>query len=148
MENLNQFVPWIAVGLVVAGMIALWVRKPPVSAAEALAEVQEATEITRQFVAAAEQLWQTGRLARDSRFDYVVARLAERYPGMDTTRGAGGAHQFLGDGGRRWLGDDHDHLGFGIPGQQIQRLARRDRADRLGQVAPARTSAWLTPPPS
>ncbi len=88
MENLNQFVPWIAVGLVVAGMIALWVRKPPTTAAEALAEVQEATEVTRQFVAAAEQLWQTGRLARDSRFDYVVARLAERYPGMDTNQAA------------------------------------------------------------
>ena len=88
MENLNQFVPWIAVGLVVAGMIALWLRKPPTSAAEALAEVQEATEVTRQFVAAAEQLWQTGRLQRDERFDYVVARLAERYPGMDTNQAA------------------------------------------------------------
>lgn len=88
MENLNQFVPWIAVGLVVAGMIALWLRKPPTSAAEALAEVQEATEVTRQLVAAAEQLWKTGRLARDERFDYVVARLAERYPGMDTNQAA------------------------------------------------------------
>ncbi len=88
MENLNQFVPWLAVGLVVVGMIALWMRQPPVSAAEALAEVQEATEVTRQFVAAAEQLWQTGRLGRDSRFDYVVARLAERYPGMDTNQAA------------------------------------------------------------
>lgn len=88
MENFNQFVPWIAVGLVVAGMIALWLRKRPASAAEALAEVQEATEVTRQFVAAAEQLWQTGRLERDERFDYVVARLAERYPGMDTNQAA------------------------------------------------------------
>jgi len=88
MENLNQFIPWIAVGLVVAGIIALWLRKPPTTAAEALAEVQEATEVTRQFVAAAEQLWQTGRLARDERFEYVVERLAERYPGMDVNQAA------------------------------------------------------------
>ena len=88
MENLSQFIPWIAVVLVVIGMIALWMRKPPATAAEALAEVQEATEVTRQFVAAAEQLWKTGRITRDERFEYVAARLAERYPGMDTNQAA------------------------------------------------------------
>ena len=88
MENFGQYAPWIVVAIVIIGVAALWLRKPPTTAAEALAEVQEATEVTRQFVAAAEQLWQTGRLARDSRFDYVVARLAERYPGMDTNQAA------------------------------------------------------------
>lgn len=88
MENLAEFVPWIAVGLVVAGMIGLWLRKPPATAAEALAQVQEATEITRQLVAAAEQLWTTGRLPRDERFDWVATQLASRYPEMDSEQAA------------------------------------------------------------
>ncbi len=88
MENYGQFVPWIAFGLVVLGMVALWLRKPPATAAEALAQVQEATEITRQLVAAAEQLWTTGRLPRDERFDWVATQLASRYPDMDSDQAA------------------------------------------------------------
>lgn len=88
MTGFEQYIPYVAFALVVVGLVALWMRKPPATAAEALAEVQEATEITRQLVAAAEQLWQTGRLPRDQRFDWVAKNLGKQYPNMDAEQAA------------------------------------------------------------
>jgi ADP-ribosylglycohydrolase len=88
MEDFGQLIPWIAVSIVIVGLIAVWMRKPPTTGADALAQVQEATEITRQLVAAAEQLWTTGRLPRDERFDWVTTKLAARYPDMDSEQAA------------------------------------------------------------
>jgi hypothetical protein len=88
MEDFGQLIPWITVSIVIVGLIAVWMRKPPTTGADALAQVQEATEITRQLVAAAEQLWTTGRLPRDDRFDWVTTKLAARYPDMDSEQAA------------------------------------------------------------
>ena len=88
MSGFEQYFPYVAFGLVVIGLVVLWLRKPPATAQEAFAQVQEATEVTRQLVAAAEQLWTTGRLPRDERFNWVVKNLATQYPDMNSEQAA------------------------------------------------------------
>lgn len=45
--------------------------------------VLTASTIASQYVAAAEQLWLTGKLPRESRFDWVYERLTAACPGVD-----------------------------------------------------------------
>lgn len=81
--ELAQIWTWVGVGVAVVGVVLLWLRKPPATAADALAEVQEMVEFARQTVMAAEQLWQSGRLPRDGRFDWATAQLMARFPNLD-----------------------------------------------------------------
>lgn len=41
-------------------------------------------EEAQEWVTAAEQLWESGKLPKDGRFDYVLSHLKERYPDVDT----------------------------------------------------------------
>lgn len=62
----------------------------PDSAGELLTEVQttatdlrEIIAMAEQLVAAAEQLWTTGKIGKDDRFDWVFERLDELFPDID-----------------------------------------------------------------
>lgn len=50
---------------------------------EAVGQIGEAAILARELVAAAEQLWLTGRLPRDERLDYVMDKLALYFPDLD-----------------------------------------------------------------
>lgn len=49
-----------------------------------LDQIGEAAILARELVAAAEQLWLTGRLHRDKRLEYVLGQLQEYFPGLDS----------------------------------------------------------------
>ena len=50
---------------------------------ETLSDIELAAGAGREWVLAAEQLYETGVLAKDERYAYVLARLQEIYPGID-----------------------------------------------------------------
>lgn len=50
---------------------------------EAIDQIGQATILARELVAAAEQLWLTGRLERGERLDYVMDKLALYFPDLD-----------------------------------------------------------------
>lgn len=66
---------------VAAVVVLAWliVRNPPRSADQAQALLLEASEAARVMVMAAEQLWRTGRLPADKRFDWVANQLRDQY---------------------------------------------------------------------
>lgn len=74
-----------AIALAVVGII--FVRKEPVSVAgvltstvEAVTDIEKAAGAAKEYVLAAEQLWQTGRLDKESRLYFVVTRLKKLFP--------------------------------------------------------------------
>lgn len=83
MTGIADFFPWAGVILTVVLLIILWVRTKPATAQEALAQIQEMSAQASGLVAAAEQLWLTGKLPKDDRFRYVADRLAIAYPDLD-----------------------------------------------------------------
>lgn len=66
---------------VVAVLVLAWliVRNPPRSADQAQALLLDASETARVMVMAAEQLWRTGRLPADERFNWVANQLRQQY---------------------------------------------------------------------
>lgn len=73
---------WAAVAFgVVAVLVLAWliVRNPPRSADQAQALLLDASETARVMVMAAEQLWRTGKLPADQRFDWVANHLRQQY---------------------------------------------------------------------
>jgi hypothetical protein len=79
----------LALAAVVLAGLAFWRsgKTPTVAAAlgevsSQLTDIERAAQTAREYVLAAEQLWQTGRLTRDSRFTWVLARLRTAFPGI------------------------------------------------------------------
>lgn len=73
--------------VVLAVVSVLVVRKQPATvtgvieaAQEALTDIERVAGAAMEYVLAAEQLWSTGRLAKDSRFGFVVTRLKGLFP--------------------------------------------------------------------
>lgn len=50
---------------------------------DTLSDIEMAAGAAREWVLAAEQLWETGRLEKDERFLFVLQKLQEIYPGID-----------------------------------------------------------------
>lgn len=50
---------------------------------DALSDIELAAGAAKQWVLAAEQLWVTGKLEKDARFEYVLDKLQDIYPGID-----------------------------------------------------------------
>lgn len=70
------------VALVAVGVLVLaWLvfRNPPKSADELASQIFEATAVAKDFVAAAEQLYVTGKLPANQRFQWVEEQLAGIY---------------------------------------------------------------------
>lgn len=66
---------------VVAVVVLAWliVRNPPRSVDQVQPMIIEASETARVMVMAAEQLWRTGKLPADQRFDWVARQLRQQY---------------------------------------------------------------------
>jgi hypothetical protein len=59
-----------------------WLDRPQ-NIQDVSATIIEAAETAEILVAAAEQLWLTGRLPKTERFNYVMEQLRERFPTVD-----------------------------------------------------------------
>lgn len=53
------------------------------SVADTLSDIETAAGAARELVLAAEQLYETGRLAKNERFAWVLSRLADIHPAID-----------------------------------------------------------------
>jgi hypothetical protein len=78
----GEIMAWVTTGLTVLLLVVVWVRTRPASAGEAAAQIREVTEYAQAAVMAAEQLWQTGKLPKDARLDYVLDELQKQF-GVD-----------------------------------------------------------------
>jgi len=79
----------VGLALIIALLYLLYLlsgrRDEPVRDVPAvLDQIGEAAILARDLVAAAEQLWLTGRLHRDKRLEYVLGQLQEYFPGLDS----------------------------------------------------------------
>lgn len=52
------------------------------STGAALTDIETAAGAAREYVAAAEQLWKTGKIAKGDRLDWVLDRLSEAFPSI------------------------------------------------------------------
>ena len=48
-----------------------------------LEDIETAIAVAQEMVFAAEQLWETGELPKDERFDYVLEKMEMIFPGLD-----------------------------------------------------------------
>jgi hypothetical protein len=77
---------WIALAVAVLTgvlVVVFWVRTRPASVEAAAASIRDASEVAQTAVAAAEQLWRTGKLPKTERFDYALGLLQKEFPGLD-----------------------------------------------------------------
>ncbi len=63
-------------------LIVVWLRTRPQNVSEAITSLQEVSAVAQTAVAAAEQLWTTGQLPRDARFDYALSLLEAEFPAL------------------------------------------------------------------
>lgn len=93
MEALTTEV-FVTLGLALAAValagVAFWRTGNAPSVDEALSEVmgqlsgmERAVKTAQAYVLAAEQLWQSGKLAKESRFTWVLERLEAAFPAVD-----------------------------------------------------------------
>ena len=75
-----------AAAAVMAGVGLYIARKPATVGAildateDGLSDIERAAGAAKEYVLAAEQLWQTGRLEKESRLYFVVQRLSAAFP--------------------------------------------------------------------
>ena len=65
-------------------LVVVWLRTRPGSVGEAIASLQEVSQVAETAVAAAEQLWRTGKLPSDKRFDYAMSLLEAEFPALQS----------------------------------------------------------------
>ena len=67
--------------------IFLWLlwkaRGRPVDIFNGVEDIETAIVFAREMVLAAEQLWETGQIRKDARFDYVMEKLEMVFPNID-----------------------------------------------------------------
>lgn len=71
-----------SMGLTLILLIVVWIRTRPSNVAEAVASLQQVAEVAETAVSAAEQLWRTGKLPRDERFNYALNLLQAEFPSL------------------------------------------------------------------
>jgi hypothetical protein len=77
---------FLVIGTIVLALaVATWKfwRDKPDSVREVAANIIDAAEMADVLVSAAEQLWTSGRLPKDERFNYVMGQLRDEFPTMD-----------------------------------------------------------------
>jgi hypothetical protein len=72
----------VSVGLTAVLLIVVWLRTRPQNVSEAISSLQEVSAVAQTAVAAAEQLWTTGKLPRDERFTYALDLLETEFPAL------------------------------------------------------------------
>lgn len=78
----GEIMAWVTTGLTVVLLAVVWWRTRPANAGEAAAQIQEMSEFARDAVMAAEQLWQTGKMPKSGRLDYVLGLVQAQF-GVD-----------------------------------------------------------------
>lgn len=76
----------VAVGAIVAlGIVALRNGQAVTveTVTDTLSDIERAAGAAKEWVLAAEQLWLTGKLERDARFEFVLDKLQAIYPEID-----------------------------------------------------------------
>ena len=63
-------------------LVVVWVRTKPATPEAAAASIRDASEVAQTAVAAAEQLWRTGKLPKSERFDYALGLLQKEFPAL------------------------------------------------------------------
>lgn len=80
--NTGEILGIASVGLTAVLLIVVWLRTRPQNVSEAITSLQEVSAVAQTAVAAAEQLWTTGKLPRDARFDYALSLLEAEFPAL------------------------------------------------------------------
>lgn len=85
MENIamGEVLAAFSAVLTVVLLALVWVRTRPQSVEEAIDSLQDASELAKTAVLAAEQLWTTGKLPKDERFAYALELLSKEFPTLD-----------------------------------------------------------------
>lgn len=80
---------YYGLGVLLIAALVVWMKRGQetsggvASLSETAAQLAQAASVAQDLVAAAEQLWQTGRLAKDERSQWVMGQLADLFPGLD-----------------------------------------------------------------
>lgn len=80
----GEYLALASVILTAVLLVVVWIRTRPASIDAAIGTVQSVSEVARTAVTAAEQLWLTGKLPQDQRYDFAVNLLAKEFPDLDT----------------------------------------------------------------
>lgn len=70
--------------LAVLAVTLYQLMRKPGSMGEKLTTLEQAARAAREIVAAAEQLYNTGNLTADERYDYVADLLSDLFPSLDS----------------------------------------------------------------
>ena len=65
-------------------LVMLWrSRGSPEDVLTGIEDIETAIVVAQEMVLAAEQLWETGELPKNERFDYVLEKMEMIFPGLD-----------------------------------------------------------------
>lgn len=81
--EISEALGYITAGVSVIILALLWLRTRPIGIEQAHNDLLLAAELARTAVAAAEQLWRSGRIPADDRFSYAMSVLQSQLPGVD-----------------------------------------------------------------
>ena len=83
--EVNEVITITSILLVAGGFLwLLWrARGSPVDVFKGAEDLETAIVFAREMVLAAEQLWETGQIRKDARFDYVMEKLEMVFPNID-----------------------------------------------------------------
>jgi len=84
--EISEALGYITAGVSVIILALLWLRTRPIGIEQAHNDLLLAAELARTAVAAAEQLWRSGRMPADDRFDYAMSVLQSQLPGVDVAQ--------------------------------------------------------------
>lgn len=81
---MDQTMVYVVIGVVVfmGGLFLLAQRRSIAPGSDDLGDVQAALRVAQEAVMAAEQLWLTGRLQKDARFEYVAELMRRYFPSL------------------------------------------------------------------
>lgn len=72
------------VAVVLGFLVMLWrSRGSPEDVLTGIEDIETAIVVAQEMVLAAEQLWETGELPKNERFDYVLEKMEMIFPGLD-----------------------------------------------------------------
>jgi len=84
--EISEALGWRPAFVSVIILALLWLRTRPIGIEQAHNDLLLAAELARTAVAAAEQLWRSGRMPADDRFDYAMSVLQSQLPGVDVAQ--------------------------------------------------------------
>jgi len=84
--EISEALGYITAGVSVIILALLWLRTRPIGIEQAHNDLLLAAELARTAVAAAEQLWRSGRMPADDRIDYAMSVLQSQLPGVDVAQ--------------------------------------------------------------